>query len=82
MNEIEQAIYNFISERFQLDSDPDYTPEVNLFDFGFVDSLGATEILLFLEQNWNIEITQADLILYAMDSVCEIAAVVQTKLKG
>lgn len=82
MNDIEKAIFDFINEHFGIEDDPDFTPEVNLFDYGFVDSLGATEILLFVEQNWNLEITQADLTLYPMNSVQEIAAVVREKLKG
>ncbi|HBD86355.1 MAG TPA: phosphopantetheine attachment protein [Clostridiales bacterium] len=82
MNETELAIYDYIRINFEIDDDPDFTPDVNLFDYGFVDSLGATEILMFVEQNWNIAITQADLTLYPMNSVREIAGVVSKKLRG
>ena len=61
--------------------DPDFTDEVNLFDFGFVDSLGATEILLYMEQQFGVEITQKDITMYSMNSINEIAAVVESKLK-
>jgi len=82
MNETEQAVYDFIAEHFDIGDDPDYTPDVDLFDLGFVDSLGATDILLFLEQEMNIEITQSDLVLYPMNTVREIAAVALIKLRG
>ena len=80
MNEIEQVIYDFIKENFSIGDDPDFTPDVHLFDAGLVDSLGALEIVEFAETHWNIEITQRDLTLYPMNTVEEIAAVVASKL--
>ena len=80
MNDIQQAIYDFIKERFEIGDDPDFTPDVHLFDSGFVDSLGALEIVDFAEEHWHIEITQRDLTLYPMNTVEEIAAVVAAKV--
>ena len=60
--------------------DPDFSDDVDLFDYGFVDSLGATEIVLFLEETFSIEITQADITLYPMNTIEEIAGVVEQKL--
>lgn len=61
--------------------DPDFSDDVDLFDYGFVDSLGATEIVLFLEETFSIEITQADITLYPMNTIDEIAGVVEQKLQ-
>lgn len=61
--------------------DPDFSDEVDLFDYGFVDSLGATEIVLFLEETFGIEITQADITLYPMNTIDEIAGVAEQKLQ-
>lgn len=81
MTDIEQIIFDYIAETFDIDrNDPDFTPDVNLFDYGFVDSMGATEIILFIEEHWNIKITQRDLTLSPMNTVEEIAAVVESKL--
>lgn len=80
MTDIEQALFDFIREEFSIGDDPEYTKEVHLFDSGFVDSLGAIEIINFAEDNWKIEITQRDLTLYPMNTVEEIAAVVSSKL--
>jgi acyl carrier protein len=80
MNDIEQALYDYIKDAFDIGDDPDYTAEINLFDNGFVDSLGAFEIITFAENKWNIEITQRDLTMFPMNSVSEIAAVVAKKL--
>ena len=61
--------------------DPDFSDDVDLFDYCFVDSLGATEIVLFLEETFGIEITQADITLYPMNTIDEIAGVVEQKLQ-
>lgn len=61
--------------------DPDFSDDVDLFDYGFVDSLGATEIVLFLEETFGVEITQADITLYPMNTIDEIAEVVERKLR-
>ena len=61
--------------------DPDFSDDVDLFDYGFVYSLGATEIVLFLEETFGIEITQADITLYPMNTIDEIAGVVEQKLQ-
>ncbi len=78
--EIKKVLYNFIKSNFEIDDDPDFTEDAHLFDMGFVDSLGATEIILFVEEHWNIEITQRDLILYPMNTIEEIAEVIERKL--
>ncbi|MEG1633448.1 MAG: acyl carrier protein [Oscillospiraceae bacterium] len=80
MNATEQAIFDFINKQFEIDGDPDFTPEVNIFDYGFADSMGGMEIIAYVEEHWGIEITQSDLTLYPMNSVREIAAVVSSKL--
>ena len=80
MNEIEQALYDYIKEEFAIDDDPDFTAEVNLFDSGFVDSMGAFMIITFAEDRWSIEISQRDLTLYPMNTIQEIAAVIAGKL--
>ena len=53
---------------------------MHLFNEGFVDSFGAVEIIHFIEQTYNIEITQKDITLYPMNTIEEIAEVVENKL--
>ena len=73
-------IFEFVREHFDIGDDPDYTPDVHLFDEGFVDSLGAVEIIAFVEEEFGIKITQKDITLYPMNTVEEIAKVVESKL--
>ena len=81
MENIKDALRAFIIQYADIDPrDPDFGDDVHLFDEGFVDSLGATEIVLFLEENFHIQITQEDITLYAMNTINEIAGVAERKL--
>lgn len=77
---IEMQIENYIREHFEIGDDPDLTNDTHLFDEGFVDSLGAVEIVSFVEETFSIEITQKDLTLYPMNTINEIATVVKSKI--
>jgi len=80
---VKDALREFIIRYADIPADdPDFTDDVNLFDFGFVDSLGATEIVLFIEEHFHITITQEDITLYPMNSIDEIAEVVERKLEA
>ena len=72
-------IEGFIRTRFSIGDDEDLTRDVNLFDYGFIDSMEATEIIVFLEERFNVEITQKDIILYPMNTINEIAGIVMGK---
>lgn len=78
--EVTQKIFDYVRDYFEIGDDPDYTTDVHLFDAGFVDSLGAVEIIAFVEREFNIKITQKDITLYPMNTIEEIAEVVESKL--
>ena len=75
-----ETIKTYVRDHFEIGDDPDFTEDVNLFDEGFVDSLGATEIVFFIEDHFGIQITQKDIILYPMNTIREIAEVVERKM--
>ncbi|MDD6484740.1 MAG: acyl carrier protein [Clostridiales bacterium] len=77
---ISETISEFVKNQFEIGDDPDFNNDVHLFNEGFVDSFGAVEIIHFVETTYNIQITQKDITLYPMNTVNEIAAVVEQKL--
>lgn len=77
---VTETISEFIKEKFEIGDDPDFTNDVHLFNEGFVDSFGAVEIIHFVEETYGIEITQKDITLFPMNTVNEIAAVVESKI--
>ena len=76
---VAKTISEFIKERFEIGDDPDFTNDVHLFNEGFVDSFGAVEIIHYVEETYGISITQKDITLFPMNTVNEIAAVVESK---
>ncbi|MEE1352181.1 MAG: acyl carrier protein [Clostridia bacterium] len=77
---VAETISNFVAEKFEIGDDPDFNNDVHLFNEGFVDSFGAVEIIHFIEETYGIEITQKDITLFPMNTVNEIAEVVESKI--
>ncbi|MCH5185818.1 MAG: acyl carrier protein [Oscillospiraceae bacterium] len=80
MEKIKNILREYIKEKFEIGDDPDFTDDVHLFDEGFVDSFNAVEIIYYIEQTFNIKITQRDITLYPMNTIEEIATVINEKL--
>lgn len=80
MNDIREELSRYIKEEFEIaEDDQDFTMDVNLFDYGYVDSLDAANIISFVEGTYNIEVTQKDLMLNSMNTINEIAEFVEKK---
>ena len=77
---VQETISEFIKEKFEIGDDPDFNNDVHMFNEGFVDSFDAVEIIHFIEEEFGIEITQKDITLYPMNTVNEIADVVESKI--
>ena len=77
MNKLEQEIINTIAEEGEIDKS-DITLDSSLYDLG-IDSLSSLEILVALEDNYDITIAQNRL--KNVDSVREIVKVVSSELK-
>ena len=75
-----ETISKFIIDHFEIGDDPDFDNDVHLFNEGFVDSFGAVEIIKFIEDTYSIKITQKDITLFPMNTVNEIAEVVESKI--
>ena len=77
MNKLEQEIINTIAEEGEIDKG-EITPDSNLYDLG-IDSLSSLEILVALENKYDIRIAQNRL--KNVNSVREIIKVVSGELK-
>ena len=54
----------------------------NFFELGFVDSPFAVELVLFVEKEFGVEVSENDLDLANFSSVARIVAFVNRKLSG
>jgi D-alanine--poly(phosphoribitol) ligase subunit 2 len=65
LNEAETAgrIEAFVRETFDVSpGDPGFSRDVDLFDGGYVDSVGFTELLAFIEEQFGIEVPEDELL--------------------
>ncbi len=69
------ALRAYIQEHYKIPpGDSDFTDDVHLFDYGYIDSFGAVDLIAFVEQSFGIKITQSDLVAYPLNTIREIAA--------
>jgi acyl carrier protein len=54
-------------------NDPDFSDDVHLFDYGYIDSLGAARLTAFLESKFSIKISESDLLGFPFTTIREIA---------
>ena len=54
---VARDIEQFIRERFQItDNDTGFSRRINLWEEGYVDSLGVIEVIAFLEQRFRVKL--------------------------
>jgi methoxymalonate biosynthesis acyl carrier protein len=77
IEEIMDQIRCFIRERFGVpDTDEEFSDDVDLFNFGYIDSLGAAELTSFTEKQFQIKFTDADWVNFPLSSIREISTFV------
>ena len=80
MEQILNELERHIRERYEIEEDDsDFTPDVHLFDYGYIDSIGATALIAHIEKTYGIKVTNQDLMLYPLNTVREIAQFIHQK---
>lgn len=75
-------IERFLRARYQIrDDDPGFTHDANLWEEGYVDSVGVVEVIEFLEGTFNLRVP--DEVLFSEDFTCVagMAAFVEASLE-
>jgi acyl carrier protein len=82
-SDIAATIRGYIRSRYGIpDSDGDFSDDVHLFEYGYVDSFGAMELTLFVETQFDVKISESDMVLYLLNTVNQIAAFVIKRRTG
>ena len=82
-DQVVAELRTFIRANFKVpDSDRDFTDEVHLFDYGYIDSFGAVELTSFLEQAFSVKVTDSDLITFPLNSISEISTFIVKRKAG
>ena len=75
-----EQIRSFILENFLLTAEPNaLADDTSLSDAGIIDSAGMLEIVMYLEQEWGIEVADEEMLRENFDSVAGIAAFLSRK---
>ncbi len=73
-------IRNFIVENFMLGMNPEeLTDSDSLLDKGIIDSTGVLELVGFLEENYQIQIEDEELVPENLDSINNLVKFIQKK---
>jgi acyl carrier protein len=75
-HDVADRIERFAREQFAISpTDPRFGRDVDLFEGGYVDSLGVAEMLEFLEHEWGVAISDDELL---ADEFATIAGMART----
>ena len=78
-----KELRSFIRERFTIpENDVNFSDDVHLFDYGYVDSFGAVALIAFVEQNFSIKMKQTDLVAFPMNTIREISSFATKRKAG
>jgi methoxymalonate biosynthesis acyl carrier protein len=82
-SDIACKLRGFIREHFNVpETDADFSDDIHLFDYGYVDSFGAVELNSFVEQTFAIKVTPSDLIAFPLNSIREIGTFIAKRRAG
>jgi acyl carrier protein len=74
---IASRVEAFVRTRFEVDpNDDDFDRSVDLYDRGYIDSVGFVELLAFLGQEFRVEIPEEDLLSDEFLTIDGIATIV------
>ncbi len=58
-----ERVEAYVREHFAISpTDPRFGRDIDLFDGGYVDSLGVAEMLEFVESEWGVEVSDEELL--------------------
>jgi acyl carrier protein len=81
-DDVELRVEAFLRDQLKVRlDDPGFSRDVDLFDSGYVDSVGFAELLAFLEEDLGAVVPEEDLLSEEFSSVQGVARVVQ-RLRG
>jgi acyl carrier protein len=77
VKDVAESVETFVRQHFNVsDSDPGFDRRVDLFESGYVDSVGVAELLEYLTQEFEVEIPESDLFSDEFSSIEGIGSIV------
>ena len=76
---VKQQVRKFILDNFMMGDDADIPDDVSFMDNHIIDSTGFLELILFVEESFNIQVTDSEMVPENLDSLNNIERYVQRK---
>jgi acyl carrier protein len=77
---IEEKIRDFILKNLYYTDNADLTEDMSFLAEGVIDSMGAMELVAFVESEFGIKVEMSEVVVKNFDSICKMAAFVRRKL--
>ncbi len=79
--EIENELKEYIIDNFMFaDDDGSLTSDASLFDNGIIDSTGVLDLVSFIEETYEIQVDDTDLVPENFDSLSNIKKYIESRL--
>ncbi len=82
MSDIKSKIKEFIIDNFLFGDADGLNDETSFLDEGIIDSTGILELVNFLEEEFSIAVDDEELIPENLDSIKNVAAYLEQKIKA
>ena len=78
LEQIEKEIDSYVRRRFRVaPDDPGYDRDADLYEDGYIDSLGFAELTVFLEERFGVTVEGEDVVSDDFSSVAGISRIVE-----
>jgi acyl carrier protein len=79
VDEIEGRIEAFLRSKFRIAADdPGFHPTADLYEDGYVDSVGIVELVAFLQQEFQVDVPEHDMLSDDFSTVEGLARIVHS----
>jgi methoxymalonate biosynthesis acyl carrier protein len=82
IDNISSELRRFVRQHFSIpEDDPDFSDDIDLFNYGYIDSIGAVELTGFVEGQFGVRFTDSDWVNCPLSSIREISTFVAKRLE-
>jgi acyl carrier protein len=78
--EFKQSIQSFFEENFMVEFPPEFDDKDSFLENGIIDSTGVLELIMFLEETYNIKVEDNEVTPENLDSLHALSNFIKLKL--
>ena len=79
VNAIQKEIREYVFENFIVDDDEVFSDDESFLETGLIDSTGILELITFVEETYDIEIADEEMIPDNLDGIAKVARFVASE---